>query len=331
MLVTDLRSLSDTNRGLIEGGLAAIGDALLSVRAAVGRHLRLHRPRRRGLAPRRHAGRRTVSSFATLNTARTALWAQQRAIDVTGQNIANVNTDGYSRQRAELQSLGGSTVPAFFSTSSGIGSGVDAAKVARIRDAFLEGRAHQEYANNAQLTVENESFDLVEQAFREPGDTGVQSLLSKMWAGWGDVANQPQDLAARSQVLQRLGTLVGGLHAGSGVAGRAVDPDPREPRRRRQGRQRRRRLDRRAQPGDQAGEPRRAAGQRAHRPARQPGHEARGERGRHDPTDRGRRRGRHRRRGSRWSPVARPARSRRSAASTPPTRRRCRRPIRPGS
>jgi flagellar hook-associated protein 1 FlgK len=155
-----------------------------------------------------------VSSFATLNTARTALWAQQRAIDVTGQNIANVNTDGYSRQRAELQSLGGSTVPAFFSTSSGIGSGVDAAKVARIRDAFLEGRAHQEYSNNAQLTVESGSFDLVEQAFREPGDTGVQSLLSKMWAGWGDVANQPQDLAARSQVLQRLETLVGGLHSG---------------------------------------------------------------------------------------------------------------------
>ena len=43
-------------------------------------------------------------------------------LDVTGQNIANVNTDGYSRQRAELQSLGGSVVPAFFSTSRGIGA-----------------------------------------------------------------------------------------------------------------------------------------------------------------------------------------------------------------
>ena len=46
MLVTDLRSLSDANRELIEGGLAAIGDALLSVQDPVGRHLRLDRPHR---------------------------------------------------------------------------------------------------------------------------------------------------------------------------------------------------------------------------------------------------------------------------------------------
>ena len=154
-----------------------------------------------------------MSGFSTLNTARTALSAQQRGIDVTGQNIANVNTDGYSRQRADLEAIGGSTIPAFYSKSPGIGQGVDADTVTRIRDAFLEGRAHQEYSTNARLTVENDSIELVEQAFREPGDTGVQSLLSKMWAGWGDVANQPQDLAARSQVLQRLETLVGGLHA----------------------------------------------------------------------------------------------------------------------
>ena len=44
MLVTELRSLSDANRELIEGGLAAIGDALLSVQDALGRHLRRHRP-----------------------------------------------------------------------------------------------------------------------------------------------------------------------------------------------------------------------------------------------------------------------------------------------
>jgi flagellar hook-associated protein 1 len=37
------------------------------------------------------------STFGGLNTARTALWASQRGLDVTGQNIANVNTDGYSR------------------------------------------------------------------------------------------------------------------------------------------------------------------------------------------------------------------------------------------
>jgi flagellar hook-associated protein FlgK len=153
-----------------------------------------------------------VSTFSGLNAATTALWAHRRALDVTGQNIANVNTEGYSRQRVDLHAIGGSVVPAFFSTSNGVGGGVSADEVIRIRDAFLEGRGHTEHANSARLAVENDAFELVEQAFREPGSTGIQSLLSDMWSGWEDVANQPQDEAARGQVLKRLETLVGGIH-----------------------------------------------------------------------------------------------------------------------
>ncbi len=47
-----------------------------------------------------------MSTFGLLNTATTSLWAQRRALDVTGQNVANVNTDGYSRQRADLRAIG---------------------------------------------------------------------------------------------------------------------------------------------------------------------------------------------------------------------------------
>jgi flagellar hook-associated protein 1 FlgK len=153
-----------------------------------------------------------VSTFSALNAATTALWAQRRALDVTGQNIANVNTDGYSRQRVDLQAIGGSVVPAFYSTSPGIGGGVSADNITRIRDAFLESRGHTETANSARMTVESDAFELVEQAFREPGDTGIQSLLSDVWNGFEDVTNNPKDDAARAQVLQQLGTLVGGIH-----------------------------------------------------------------------------------------------------------------------
>ena len=153
-----------------------------------------------------------MSTFSGLNTATTALWAQRRGLDVTGQNIANVNTDGYSRQRVDLEAISGSAVPAFHSTSPGIGQGVNAAEVIRIRDSFLEGRGHTEHANHAQLVAQSEALELVEQAFREPGDTGIQKMMSEMWAGWQDVANAPDDPAARGQVLKRLETLVGGLH-----------------------------------------------------------------------------------------------------------------------
>jgi flagellar hook-associated protein 1 len=152
-----------------------------------------------------------VSTFSGLNTATTALWAQRRALDVTGQNIANVNTEGYSRQRVDLQAIGGSVVPAFYSTSPGIGAGVSADDVQRIRDAFLEGRGHTEHANSSRLTVEADALEQIETAFREPGNNGIQSLLTDMWDGWEDVANQPNTDAARAQLIKRMETLVGGI------------------------------------------------------------------------------------------------------------------------
>ena len=161
-----------------------------------------------------------MSTFSALNTATTALWAQQRAIDVTGQNVANVNTDGYSRQRADLQSIGANAVPAMWSTSNQIGGGVNADHVTRIRDAFLEGRAQVEHGATANLTVQSDTYSAVEDAFREPGDTGLQSMLSGdqgFWAGWGDVMNNSTDPGARSQLLQRSSTLVAGIHATYGT------------------------------------------------------------------------------------------------------------------
>jgi flagellar hook-associated protein FlgK len=164
-----------------------------------------------------------VSTFSGLNSATTALWSQRRALDVTGQNIANVNTEGYSRQRAELQAIGGSPVPAFFSTSPGIGAGVTAEDIQRIRDVFLEGRGHTEHANSARLVAEADAYTQVEASFREPGDTGIQSLVAEMWSAWGDVDNGPHELATRGQVLQTLETLVGGLHFSAASMGAQWD------------------------------------------------------------------------------------------------------------
>lgn len=154
-------------------------------------------------------------TFAALNSATTALWVQRRALDVAGQNISNVNTDGYSRQRAEMQAIGGSAVPAFYSTGDGIGGGVSVEQVTRIRDVFLEGRGHTEHANYARLSAEAGALEQVETAFREPGEYGLQSLLADVWDGWEAVANGPDTDATRVQVIQQMQALVGGLQFAS--------------------------------------------------------------------------------------------------------------------
>jgi flagellar hook-associated protein 1 FlgK len=155
--------------------------------------------------------------FSALNTASTALWGNQRAMDVTGQNVANANTDGYSRQRVNFQSIGGSLTPAIWSVGNQVGQGVDADDVQRIRDALLEARAQTEHATTAGLTVQSATYSQMEQAFGEPGKSGIQALLSTMWAGWGDVANNPtaSNLGARTQLLQQTSTLVDGMHTAS--------------------------------------------------------------------------------------------------------------------
>jgi flagellar hook-associated protein 1 FlgK len=148
-----------------------------------------------------------VGTFDGLNIGLSALYAQRRAIDVAGQNIANVNTAGYSRQRAGMVADSGPIVPALFSRYEGTGQGVRSVDVLRIRDQFLEARAHQEHATGSYLDQMQVAMGRVELAYAEPSDTGLASQLADFWAGWDDIGLNPTDPAARSQLLERATTL----------------------------------------------------------------------------------------------------------------------------
>ncbi len=153
-----------------------------------------------------------MSTFSGLNTALSALQAQRRGLDVTGQNIANANTDGYSRQRLNLQATGGSVMPAVYSVDNGSSGGVEVHDVSRVQDAFLEAQARAEHAQGAYLTDQKQTYLRLEQAFGEPSDTGIQSEFSGLWSSMHDLANNPGDIASRTQVLDRATELSSGLH-----------------------------------------------------------------------------------------------------------------------
>src|SRR4051812_22506874 len=142
-----------------------------------------------------------------LQIALSALYAQRRALEVTGQNVSNANSDGYSRQRVELQAVGGPAVPAIFSTYSGTGSGVSVADITRFRDQFLEIRAALEHGASGQMSRLQNMLGQLETVFGEPSDTGIQAQLTQLWTGFDEVANHPSDVAARTQLLQRASTL----------------------------------------------------------------------------------------------------------------------------
>lgn len=79
------------------------------------------------------------STFAGFTTAFLGMSASQRALEVTGQNIANVNTEGYTRQRLDIASLNLRSGDFYNSNPNAkIGFGVEITGVSRIRDPFLD-------------------------------------------------------------------------------------------------------------------------------------------------------------------------------------------------
>jgi flagellar hook-associated protein 1 len=156
-----------------------------------------------------------MSDFAALNTALSGLISHRRASEQIGHNIANVNTEGYSRTRLELQSAGGGPMPAIFARPRTQGDGVQVSSLIRIRDEFLERRALAEHGSSAELARTNELLNRVELSFPEPGDNGLAAQLSEFWAGFDDVANNPGALGTRTQLLERATTVVQALNRGA--------------------------------------------------------------------------------------------------------------------
>ncbi len=148
-----------------------------------------------------------MSDFAGLRVALSALQAAQRGVDVSAQNIANANTDGYSRQRVDLVNVGAPAVPAIWSTYSGTGGGVRIDAITRFRDAFMEIRAALEHGSMASLDQSATTMNKIQQLFNEPSDTGIQSQLSNLWSAFDTVANNPSEPAARTQLLETATTL----------------------------------------------------------------------------------------------------------------------------
>ena len=153
-----------------------------------------------------------MGDFSGLQIGVSALWAQRRALETTGQNIANSATEGYTRQAVDLRAEGGSKVPAMWSRTNGVGEGVSVAGIQRISDDFLTSRTIRELGTLTRLQGKQTVLGNAERIFGEPSDTGLQAQLGELWSGFDDVANHPEDLASRNQLLQRAHTVATGIN-----------------------------------------------------------------------------------------------------------------------
>lgn len=156
-----------------------------------------------------------MSSFSGLNTALTSLIAQRQAIEVASQNISNVNTVGYTRQRATLAAIDGSSAPSMASTANTRpGGGVTVTSVERLSDIFLEARVRNELGITGRLDAVATIHSLLESTLHEPSENGLAASLDTFFTSWADVSNRPDDAAAAAVLLENSTSLLTAVRSG---------------------------------------------------------------------------------------------------------------------
>jgi flagellar hook-associated protein 1 FlgK len=153
------------------------------------------------------------STFSGLSTAINALMAQRQALDVAGQNIANVNTPGYTRQRADLQEITSAGRGGLYAVAQEPGWGVNVADVARLADALVDARQRTARSDQANLGDISTTYTAIEQVMNEPSTSGLSSQLTAFWSAWHDVANNPGDPSTRSALLAKAQTVASTLNS----------------------------------------------------------------------------------------------------------------------
>jgi flagellar hook-associated protein 1 FlgK len=131
-----------------------------------------------------------------LNTAKGALIVQQKAMTVTGHNIANVNTPGYTRQKTILES----NAP-FSTTQMKIGMGVRIDSVVQSVDPFINGTIQRGTSTLQEYEAKAYVLSQVETVFNETTDQGLAAVMNEFWNAWQDLANNPGGIPERTALL----------------------------------------------------------------------------------------------------------------------------------
>ncbi|MEH7335181.1 flagellar hook-associated protein FlgK [Neobacillus drentensis] len=152
-----------------------------------------------------------LSTFHGLEIGKRAIFAQQTALSVTGHNIANANTEGYTRQNAITKASNPLSYPGM-NVGNGplqIGTGVETKEINRIRDSFLDGQFRSQNEQLGYWNVKHDTLSKIEETLNEPADNGLQASFDRFWQSWEDLSKEPDSLAARAALLSNANALAG--------------------------------------------------------------------------------------------------------------------------
>ena len=134
-----------------------------------------------------------------LSVARSGMLAQQLALQVTGNNIANASTPGYSRQRVDMVAGQSVALPQGL-----LGTGVQIVDITRARDALLDSTLRRDTALSEGFSTAQRELLRIEAVLAEPTEAGLATALDAFWDSWSDLSNDPTSTSARAVVRASL-------------------------------------------------------------------------------------------------------------------------------
>lgn len=151
------------------------------------------------------------STFSTFHIGWRGLFASRMGMDVTAHNIANVNTEGYSRQHVKLTASRPWAMPGLNRpTSPGqLGTGVDVEAINRTKDEFVRNLLQREQSIMGYWETKARTYEQIELIFAEPSDDGIAYVLDDFFGSLHDLSRDPEDTAVRAVVLQKGSVLAG--------------------------------------------------------------------------------------------------------------------------
>ncbi|MEZ4654653.1 MAG: flagellar hook-associated protein FlgK [Candidatus Eisenbacteria bacterium] len=141
-----------------------------------------------------------------LEIARRALLAQQSSLNITGHNIANVATEGYTRRTPILVPMPPEETPQGI-----IGTGVRLEGVRRNRSFFLDAQLRKEASLSGRWESRSQVLQQIESLVAEPSDGGLGAAFDDFFNSWLELSNQPEDAGTRAVVVQAGQSLARGL------------------------------------------------------------------------------------------------------------------------
>jgi len=140
--------------------------------------------------------------FSSYQIARSGLSVSERGLFVTGHNISNVDTTGYVRQQAIIES---SPYKTEYSKDQVFqyGLGADIQETRQIRHTFLDNIYRKENTSLGYWETRSKAFQDVEAILNDPMGDGIQKVMNQFWDSWQELTKSPESLTTRALVRER--------------------------------------------------------------------------------------------------------------------------------